>query len=684
MLKNFNYRHLQQKKEMENIKNNQELVEFINSNNKFSNKHTKYYQELIFTTFFDYNEATCRLICKIVASIYQNYKLYGVPCTFRSTAKTFTDHNKSRTKTRSSITTAHRLKILEEEGVIKRLPTDYKSGSYYVLCVNIEEEFKRDKFKDFKTKDTATTPPVSDLIKIEAEDKELIKKEDEFKEQNNMLIDDLEKELEKYKKELDEDPELDEEDKQELLELKESAIYANTPCNIIKQTQFEKKFGEEIDKIEEKEENIEEKEKEYIDEDEIAFNNALEQLSKLKLKEGQTNEELLSMFTEFCQERTKNGKKIDKKRARGINMALNNLLEMYKKGYDVFDCLNTALAYNWQGFKEEYFKSEKQKLVQYRGWHSRGSVLSDLIDQQSLQLVLNQNQNNNIVKEATTSQVSQAQQLARATKKLNERIGEEQADKILIEREAQNKEKYLKIINSCKSFDKTKNNYQNLFINILDNGDGEKCYFRVIDYFKDKINNKYPQDIRRQSDFLATANSILKIAKEMNVFYIPLYYVYFIMINQEEDWVDNTNDVDLLNDLYDINKLTRFMIDNLLVVKTDEEYIGGCFRKVIKERKFNGVHNGTEPTKIELLFDFFVNKLLKNNLSKEELINIIATRLLTKIKQEENNIDLNQEDNIIDNKTTTKFIDFLQHNYKNINIYLNDKLIEENKKIDNN
>ena len=605
-----------------------EQLNYLLENNKLHDifniskfKIVKYFDEQIRTNFIQYNGDTLLLLIRLVKNIYCCYKQTGIPSTFLLTAKQLTDKNEKLKIYKSVNSTFSRLKILEEEGVIKSFQLKNK-GTFYVLTADITEPFDRQTLKSYKQINIANT-------------KELIEMTKDYKDFETATGEELCDTIEEVKQE------------ENLIEnLKEK----------VKELEEETKDIEDIEKVNEEIEEQTEIEKK-LDEIDIGDN------SRAVFK---------SNFYEFIGAReTATGRKLKAKEQAGITRTLNQLIEARSKGVDPFKLLEEGLVERWQGlFATQYSKLPKDKtnIKKYNNYYDwryskEGSDALKMSDYFKTLEKIEKGEYKSQEQAIQNTTAYQAQKLNTMATTLAKKEGAEVIIDKFRKEEATKLETSKRIYLACKMFDKNKPVDKNLFLNILDKEIGEKTYLSLMEYYESFISNKYPQDKERREDFIQVYNVILKIAREKTD-YIPLLFVAHIMNNKlPQNWVDNVN-FDLLDDFYNKNLLIDFITYNVLKKEYRKEngevYNGYITTEIIKENSLKYYNVGIDFEKEQLpiqklfyykFFGFVLDKkdILFNNIPFYDIYKFFFNIGNIELVKNENNFIVYYETNTIQN-----------------------------------
>ena len=130
----MNYRHKQQKKELQFILNNDKLLNLLNTEAKY--KYVKNYQDYI-NSNFKYNKKTKDLIIRLWRNVYCCHKFYKLPCSFAVKAGQMLDGFTTKEKR----TTIARLQRLLKDNIIGKISFK-NNGSFYYFKVDITESCK--------------------------------------------------------------------------------------------------------------------------------------------------------------------------------------------------------------------------------------------------------------------------------------------------------------------------------------------------------------------------------------------------------------------------------------------------------------------------------------------------------------------------------------------------------------
>ena len=373
-------------------------------------------------------------------------------------------------------------------------------------------------------------------------------------------------------------------------------------------------------------------------------------------------ERFKEMFWEFCDSREgSKGQRIKKKSQLAITRKtgpLDMLQNAKRNNHDPYLALENCLNRGYENigyyqYSDLKFLNKKQELVKY-GISSDDDLINDF---SNLANEFKEGKIKTIEEFVNKSKIGQATQIGSYIKTMSKHRGEKLA-KIHIKKQEINetsreKEQINRIINYCKNFKNDKINYQYVMMNILDNDKGEKVYMLLVKHFVNKINNKYPQDTQRGVDFESNCFSMLRIAQDNKIDYIPLIYAYYVFLNMPDDWKDRTNDSDLVDKIVNQSFLERFIKEEVVKPITSEDYMDGCWRKVLKGIKFYGFYTNGEnnaETKEEKLFNYICGKLV--NCYKEKVVNVVKFRSLTTLTINKENksielkssLDLNNEE----------------------------------------
>ena len=678
----YNYRRIKQSREAKQLAQNQELMSIINDSNVNKYKELKgRFDSCVFQNFIEYNEATCHLICKINHQIYQHSRLHGIATTFLTTAKGLTDYSKALGIKRNVKATEYRLKVLQDEGVIKRLDTPDKIGSYYIITADLTKPFQRPRKGDFEIKNTTTTPSEQDMSKIEA--KEAIYYNSLEKEQKSIDEQLKEQRIAEAKARFNkfcEDNEQEQKDQEKQWEEEKKHIWDEVvEVPLVNEEKVNELLATEIPE----DEDIDIKDGDFdfkvLDDfliqpkkDEEELKEAMEIIETFKLRDEQNTNELKHMFTEFIGERT-NGKgvKIKAKEARGIKLTINELKKINDKGINVFDALTIALAKSWQGIKVEWIENEMglNKKVKLKFNNYYNNALGGLLQQINLDTIMTMNKiatgeiktQDELHSALTTSQSGVAQQLQVMSNKVNRAEGEKRAQEMINQQEAKENDKISRVVNACKEYKNTQPIKQSLLLNITDKAQGENCYRYLIKHFSKKVGNKYPNDIKRQIEFEQSSLSILNRIEERYQ-YFPLLLAYKLFKELPEDWVDRTSDIDIFDCFFNDKRYNDFWIKDIFNSILDDEYVvGQGWVQVLKQYNLEGIEGAPEE------FNNWIKIIPFKDGKVESRIKATKYLLNCKVKKEDNTI-------YIDNDITAD--ETIQQLLQHFNKYCNKRNIE--------
>ena len=579
-LKHFSKQHL--KEQLSYIKDN--YVDIINKESKYKKFKGDLF-DIIKTNFIKYNGDTTDLLIKLVKQIYMNVKLYGVPCTMLMTPAKLTFKNLKLGISKSQKSTESRLRVLQKEGVIKRLDMPNKYGSFYILLVDINEPFVRPNKRHITADKIAVDNLPLEIQPIKKEEEEAlqimenedIEKAKELKRKEWLALIEAdekakqEKQLQSAEQRIDAilNEEEQEEDTpiintQSLQERISQLEDAEEPLNDFKTigdiiNKYEQQHEEpdfmqsalkelETIKIGEEEEktntltitntqqeyltffNKKTNEQEEKQNTETALLQCLDELDKIDIG-NYSKEEFKKMFVEFCKPRRDGqNKKLKQKTSKAMKMTVNCLKELNNKhGLNAYECLNTALSSDWRGIKVVYFKNEIEK----------------------------QKKENKIIPSTPLKNM----------------------------------------LTACRDFLFNYKYDVNCLLNIMDvynnknsTNIGYKCCQMLLQYQADKHFDKL---IKKQSEidkikqsFFENINSTLLEAHKANIKYIPLVFLYNFFLDEPDEW-EKEYDIFFFEAFKNKTKINEFIKTKII---DNKEYINKQISQEDKKRMKEYLH----------------------------------------------------------------------------------------------
>ena len=672
-LKHFSKQHL--KEQLSYIKDN--YVDIINKESKYKKFKGDLF-DIIKTNFIKYNGDTTDLLIKLVKQIYMNVKLYGVPCTMLMTPAKLTFKNLKLGISKSQKSTESRLRVLQKEGVIKRLDMPNKYGSFYILLVDINEPFVRPNKRHITADKIAVDNLPLEIQPIKKEEEEALQ---------IMENEDIEKAKELKRKEFLAVIEADEKAKQEKqLQSAEQRIDAilneeeqeeDTP---IINTQS---LQERISQLEDAEEPLNDfktigdiiNKYEQQHEEPDFMQSALKELETIKIGEEYSMDDFKELFKAFCGARiSSQGKPLKPKEKAGVNRTLNYLKKAEQAGRNPYRVLEWTYNEGWQGFDDEKLLAVFRKLDaedslkktgsrstnslntnQYYSIIEKGLAFEALQDDRLYQELLAIKKDNpnasisDIVNKTTFGTTYKAKQAVKmhVDAEIKEAKNEKERDII---------DKSLQVYNLCLKYKKDEPSTKALWFNILEDNRGKVGYNSLIDYYVSKIGQKYPNDKERQNSFIQYSVSAQRMAKDNKITYIPVLFVYWLLekkIKEDKKCFDII-DYGFFDEMIYPNKYKKafdeFLGDyacSCLIL--DEEYVpasgfaSGYFKKVLKST--NGkmcflndscmTYDGVKLDEVVYKFNnsayslLIKNNIVDNKFSNEDVFDFIQNSYFT-------------------------------------------------------
>ena len=673
-LKHFSKQLL--KEQLSYIKDN--YVDIINKESKYRKFKGDLF-DIIKTNFIKYNGDTTDLLIKLVKQIYMNVKLYGVPCTMLITPAKLTFKNLKLGISKSQKSTESRLRVLQKEGVIKRLDMPNKYGSFYILLVDINEPFVRPNKRHITADKIAVDNLPLEIQPIKKEEEEALQ---------IMENEDIEKAKELKRKEWIAVIEADEKAKQEKqLQSAEQRIDAilneeeeqeeDTP---IINTQS---LQERISQLEDAEEPLNDfktigdiiNKYEQQHEEPDFMQSALKELETMKIGEEYSMDDFKELFKAFCGARiSSQGKPLKPKEKAGVNRTLNYLKKAEQAGRNPYRVLEWTYNEGWQGFDDEkllavFRKLDAEDSLKKTGSHEKktynnnpyyglmisGVATQAMQDERLLQELRElQQENPNVAIEDLINKTSTG--IIQQTKKLIKEGVDNKFKEAQAKKERDIIDKSLQVYNLCFKYKKDEPSTKALWFNILDDNRGKVGYNSLIDYYVSKIGQKYPNDKERQNSFIQYSVSTQRMAKDNKITYIPVLFVYWLLekkIKEDEKCFD-VIDYGFFDEMIYPNKYQK-AFDEFLgdyacsCLIFDEAYVpasgfaSGYFKKVLKST--NGkmyflndscmTYDGVKLDEIIYKFNnsayslFIKHNIVNNKFSNEDVFDFIQNSYFT-------------------------------------------------------
>ena len=335
--------------------------------------------------------------------------------------------------------------------------------------------------------------------------------------------------------------------------------------------------------------------------DDVEGDEVMSRLNKIDIKD-KSRAEFVNMFQEFCGERYRaDGTKLKPKNTQGINQTLNYLEKGANDGYNPYDIIEYALGKQWQGFKDEILKAIEKDLdylnnkspvvknlnnIVYTGRiQAKQNIIHD--DEKFLNEMkhLKEQQPEKSLYELVCSTTYGQQQYL---KNMTQLAVKEKTQKDFNTYKANLKNDALKVRSSCELYSKDTPQSKMVLFNVLSSTRGRSAFDLLATSFAGEITIKYPNDKDRYDLFIQLANNVYKSWQQLNIKYVPVLFVYwyFNLKTKEPTWTNTFtysffDDVCLLDGFN--KRYNTFLLDKAFFVKTEEEYINGCFCSVIKK-----------------------------------------------------------------------------------------------------
>lgn len=490
MIKKQNYKNFRYNLQFKQAKEVKE--KFNNEINTYSQyKSVKNYFFTINRNFIQYSGNARIVLTYIQQLIHENLRVFGVECTFRitNTQIAYKLGNKELNCFMSVNTIKSIMNVFCKEGVLKRLDTSKKEGSYYIITTDITKPFDRRNKPDFAIKDTATTPKEEDLQDIVLSE-----------ENDNCVL-----------------------DMSNCSKNNKTSREHNTSLDVKYEVIFQKKQTNTLNKCQEKS---------YL---ERATNELLERVPE------NDKAEVVSLFNEYCDKRRDaTGRLLAKKTQRAVEGIKRELIKANTQfNLNIKDCLLLGLEKGWRGLEADWCVNKLQLKF------NENEIKKQIQKIQSKEDVLDCLTNTEYGRRVTLKEFTRIACRDKANKMYNNYLEGKERNNIsnsheIVARcfEVYRSVLYGKKIN-CSKEEQAK--YKKILSSrITDNND---YYDYLIYYYTNKSNIKYPLD-NDKLKLLKQLMISLKEEVEQKNLRIRVYDVYKFLVDKTNNLKDNDRFVD--------------------------------------------------------------------------------------------------------------------------------------------